>query len=480
MLALAAATAALASCTETREDHQFIKVSGVSYSFQSIETDPLTIMIESNPADWKVESVSSWIKITGQSADAIELLPEENAIAADREGELVITAGEASQTIRFVQMGQSFSLQSGYKTFEEYVGGAAISPNGTYVGGWYSILDEVEKVWIKYVVIENIRTGEVYRLDPFPTTLYPIYHSEAITDSGDIIFHCEDNRGVIFSIDGTIQEIADVEGKYKPWVQNVGSDESGVWVGFCLNAGTLYSPVKWTNGVAEILTKPEETYRGNKPWVQGCMARGCSLDGRKVYGTAWEGLDAGLIWWDENNEPHWVAREVREEDMFNTTTQQWYKHNLVDGVLGDGSPYCMSSTGKWIAGSYYKEYLDEAKTDILYTKYPAYYDTENDQLYTFPEYEGAAGLAVTDDGIGVVGLSPFPGITTDTEIIDIVTGSRISDSTAWIRDNMGIIIPSDSILEFISPDKKVALGYDLRGVGGEPMRKWCVFPNPEK
>lgn len=481
MLALAAATAALASCKETQEEQHFIKVSGVSYSFQPTEADPVNIMIESSPKDWKVESISSWINITGQSENAIELTPDNNLLQTNREGELVITAGEASQTVRFVQVGQQLTpLQSGYKTFGEYVGGAAISPNGIYAGGWYSILDEVERVWIKYVVIENLRTGEVYRLDPFPTTLYPIYHSEAITDSGDIIFHCEDNRGVIFSIDGTIQQIADVNGQHKPWVQHVGSDESGVWVGFCLNAGTLYSPVKWTNGIAEILPKPEETYRGNKPWVQGCMARGCSLDGRKVYGTAWEGLDSGLIWWDENNKPHWISREVREVDMFDNTSQSWYKQNLVDGVLGTSSPYCMSSTGKWIAGTYSEESLNENSTEIMLERYPAFYDTENNQLYTFPEYDGAAGITVTDDGIGVIGLGAISGMTGSTEVIDILTASRISDSTAWIRDNFGIIIPDDSLLEYISPDQKVAFGYDLRGTGGEVMRKWCVFPTPEK
>lgn len=44
---------------------------------------------------------------------------------------------------------------------------------------------------------------------------------------------------------------------------------------------------------------------------------------------------------------------------------------------------------------------------------------------------------------------------------------------------MGIIIPSYSYLEYISPDGQVAFGYDLLGTGGEMMRKWYVAPKPQ-
>ena len=42
------------------------------------------------------------------------------------------------------------------------------------------------------------------------------------------------------------------------------------------------------------------------------MARGCSLDGSIIYGTAWEGLDSGLIWWDREGTPRWVGDKVRK------------------------------------------------------------------------------------------------------------------------------------------------------------------------
>ena len=71
------------------------------------------------------------------------------------------------------------------------------------------------------------------------------------------------------------------------------------------------------------------------------------------------------------------------------------------------------------------------------------------------------------------------GIVSSTVLIDIATGVQISESTDWIYENMGIIIPSYSYLEYISPDGQVAFGYDLLGTGGEMMRKWYVDPKPQ-
>ena len=151
----------------------------------------------------------------------------------------------------------------------------------------------------------------------------------------------------------------------------------------------------------------------------------------------------------------------------------------MDGIKGNSTPYSISPSGQWIAGTYQTEELSENKTEIIYTACPAFYDTDNDRTYTFPEYSGAAGLGATDDGIGIIGMDGVSGIVSSTVLIDIATGVQISESTDWIYENMGIIIPSYSYLEYISPDGQVAFGYDLLGTGGEMMRKWYVAPKPQ-
>ncbi len=58
-------------------------------------------------------------------------------------------------------------------------------------------------------------------------------------------------------------------------------------------------------------------------------------------------------------------------------------------------------------------------------------------------------------------------------MVNIPTATEAGTSTEWIYDTYGIIIPDNSLLEYISPDGRTAFGYDLSGEM-EPMRKWYV------
>ena len=43
-------------------------------------------------------------------------------------------------------------------------------------------------------------------------------------------------------------------------------------------------------------------------------------------------------------------------------------------------------------------------------------------------------------------------------------------------NTLGISVPADSYVQYITPDKQVVFGYDLNGQGGEAMRMWTVAP----
>lgn len=471
----------LVGCTQPGQDEvQYIKVSMASCSFRGVDAEPLRIEVSTSPAAWNAEPSATWIRIVEKTDNALLLTVDDNMSAAERTGEVTITAGQAEQSITIVQV-SDHALQSTYGTTGEFTMGAVISPNARYVGGYTAIYDTDAGNWVTQVVIIDIRNDKKYMLDPFPDTLYLLYAPCAITDSGNVFFHCEDGRSVMFSLSGDVTVLDNIPGAGKPWLSQVASDESGVWVGFCLGGETMYSPVKWTDGVPEILQKPETTYRGYG-WYQGCMARGCSLDGTVIYGTAWEGLDSGLMWWDAEGNVRWVGetlRKIKPVKIWDPYTETYKDYNLVDGIMGSSTSHAISPSGQWIAGTYETEELAENETDIIYTACPAFYDTDNDQTYTFPEYTGSAGLGATDDGIGIIGMDAKSGIVSSTVLIDIATGTEIATSTDWIYENMGIIIPSYSYLEYISPDGQVAFGYDLLGTGGEMMRKWYVAPKPQ-
>ena len=85
-------------------------------------------------------------------------------------------------------------------------------------------------------------------------------------------------------------------------------------------------------------------------------------------------------------------------------------------------------------------------------------------------------MTVTDDGIGIIGLNAATGIITGTHMIDIESGTDLGSTTSWIMNTLGISVPADSYVQYITPDKQVVFGYDLNGQGGEAMRMWTVAP----
>ena len=336
----------------------------IACSFQGTDAVPVRITISSNPGPWSAEPSASWIRITEQTEEGIVLTADDNPASTEREGEITVTAGEMTKTIRVTQTGDTF-VPARYDVFRDYTMGAVISPNGRYTTGFIGVPDEnATNHWLLQVVITDLKSGEQYLPAPFLDSLYPLYDPCAITDSGTAFFHCEDGRIIGFSISGDITVLDNVPGAGKPWLSQVASDESGVWVGWCSGGSTVYSPVKWTDGHPEILPLPETTFRG-AAWNAGAMARGCNLDGSIIYGTAWEGLDSGLIWWDREGTPRWVGDKVRKlksVKIYDTTTGTYTDYTLVDGIVGSSDPYYMSPSGKWIAGTYRTEELAENET----------------------------------------------------------------------------------------------------------------------
>ena len=417
LLLLVAAT----GCTQPTEEVHYIKVDMIACSFQGTDAVPVRITISSNPGPWSAEPSASWIRITEQTEEGIVLTADDNPASTEREGEITVTAGEMTKTIRVTQTGDTF-VPARYDVFRDYTMGAVISPNGRYTAGFIGVPDEnATDHWLLQVVITDLESGEQYLPAPFLDSLYPLYDPCAITDSGTVFFHCEDGRIIGFSISGDITVLDNVPGAGKPWLSQVASDESGVWVGWCSGGSTVYSPVKWTDGHPEILPLPETTFRG-AAWNAGAMARGCSLDGSIIYGTAWEGLDSGLIWWDREGTPRWVGDKVRKlksVKIYDTATGTYTDYTLVDGIVGSSDPYYMSPSGKWIAGTYRTEELAENETDVIYTSCPAFYDTETDEVHIFSEYEGAVGMTVTDEGLGVIGMNGASGIISHTVMVNI-------------------------------------------------------------
>ena len=155
-----------------RQEVQYIKVSMASCSFRGVDAEPLRIEVSTSPAAWNAEPSATWIRIVEKTDNALLLTVDDNMSAAERTGEVTITAGQAEQSIKIIQV-TDHTLQSTYNTTGEFTMGAVISPNARYVGGYTCIYDTEAGNWVNQVVIIDIRNDKKYMLDPFPDTLYP-------------------------------------------------------------------------------------------------------------------------------------------------------------------------------------------------------------------------------------------------------------------------------------------------------------------
>ena len=191
----------------------------------------------------------------------------------------------------------------------------------------------------------------------------------------------------------------------------------------------------------------------------------------------------------ENKTAADAAAETAERDAqdalerirggYKSTDRQLYreymesKRTLPQRLAAQGITGGLTESSQVRLANSYGEELAENETDVIYTSCPAFYDTETDEVHIFSEYEGAVGMTVTDEGLGVIGMNGASGIISHTVMVNIPTATEAGTSTEWIYDTYGIIIPDNSLLEYISPDGRTAFGYDLSGEM-EPMRKWYV------
>lgn len=102
LLLLVAAT----GCTQPTEEVHYIKVDMIACSFQGTDAVPVRITISSNPGPWSAEPSASWIRITEQTEEGIVLTADDNPASTEREGEITVTAGEMTKTIRVTPDGR--------------------------------------------------------------------------------------------------------------------------------------------------------------------------------------------------------------------------------------------------------------------------------------------------------------------------------------------------------------------------------------
>ena len=480
---IAAATlllSCLSGCTKTEETFHYVNLSQVACSFLGEGNQPLEITVKASPAAYEATPGATWVKAT-QSEDGkvLILTVDDNDTGAERSTTVTIAAGEALQTIQVNQLPKDSAIAR-YRKLDTFQMGAAMSPSGKYAGG-FTVSIAPDDSYLFTPTIVDLETGEVYEFGPFPGSLYYLMQTMAIT-----------NQGLLFISDGGGQIAIDLTGNIfipeapagftsKPEIQGTSAD--GVyWVGYAREDAIgkgLCKPLLWTDGVAQELPLPDLNYRNEEIWY-GVMARGISANGKIIYGTSWENLDFGMLYWVNNGanteKPKWVGEDVREvweETMKNSDGTEYTTH-LVNGLICQAQLTKISPNGKWIASSYRTETPADDRISIVTTQTAAFYNTETETTTIVSDYGESTGVHVTDDGIAFIGIGTL-GISSGA-VYDLNTGTDLGSTQEWVYDKYGIIIPAGYI-NYISPDGRFVLGTKAESSAmGVSFINWYIAP----
>lgn len=479
VLALGITAMVMAGCTKNgTSEKQYVYLSDAVCTFQSAGNEPFTITVETSPAEWTVTPSASWVTAE-QSGNDLVLTVADNTDGMERTTTISITAGQAEQTITVIQLSDD-SLPMRFRKLAEFHS-AVISPNGKWVGGYYSYAEEGDAALHRFIFID-LETDERIELGPYPESLMFPTSVECITDTG--ILYAVDANGGMKAFDVNEQNYYEVE---VPGVDaatlglgNVSADGT-FWVGWAM-VNSHYRPYVYENGTATMLPLPEKNFR-DVPYDGDdfdLMARGFSEDHSIIYGTTWDNKDFGMIYWDADRNVHFVGEDVRKV----TTIQRpdgyggTYDYNMVDGMISWAGQYQISPNGRWIAGTFRTETAVDDGNSIEQTFSPAFYDVENNKTYIMSEYGDGSGMVVTDDGIGFIGTPSL--YTSSCQVVKIETGESLGTLQQYILDLYGIYMPS-GYLVYLTPDKEIWWGatFETEGIVASAPN-WYLAPSLAK
>ena len=469
------AVSVLNGCNEGTENLQYVNLSQAACSFLGEDNTPLTITVNASPATWQATPNASWIKAERTDEHTLTLTADDNDTDQERKTTVTIQADRATQTIRINQLPKDSSFAR-YRKLDEFAS-SAMSPGGKYAGG-YIISVAPDDSWQYSPVIIDVETEERYEFGPFPESLYFISQTIAITDQG-LMFLSNSNGGQI-AINTTgdiIVPEAPAGFQFQPEVQGSSAD-GRYWVGFAKESNGeegLTWPLLWTDGVAEKLPMPAKNFRDEAFWY-GIMARGISADGSVIYGTTWENLDFGMVYWDEAGEVHYVGEDVRycrpveRPDGHGGT----FTYNLCDGMWTTATNTNVSPNGKYIAGTYRIESLSADGSEKNERNYPAFYNTETLKTVVFDDLPGGGALSATSDGLGFTADSTFG--PSSGKVVDIENGIVLGSALEWIESTYGILVPAGYITYM--PDSKDRFLGAMLYTGGPVVEgiNWYVGP----
>ncbi len=462
-------TAAILSACETdvNTEYAYIRLDRANCSFTAEGNSPVEVAVSAT-GKWSVEPSASWVKVEDVSDTGVTITVDDNDLTDERNAVLTFSMGNVEETLAINQLAK----QSGeyiYRFPLEFDLGAVMSPEGKYVGGRIPVLNE-DNSYTHQVIIIDVDADERHIVAEVPSSLFGLEKPYCITDTG--VFFLMNNAGgtVAYDLDGNYFIPENYPGYPGGADVQATSSDGKIWAGFArdkFGGEGLYRPLKWVDGVPEILPVPEKNFR-DSVWVGGVMARGMSADGSIIYGSSWCNNDFGMCYWDKNGEFHWVGEDKREISQI--TTDYGFgdvTENIVNGMTCTAELTNISPNGKWIAGTWRKETHPGGGAECA-----AFFDTENEKTYIFENLAG--GFTCTNDGIG---FATDGFMSNSGTVVDIESGAVLGSVKDWVYENYGLNV-GPGCIRYMTADKQKFLSFVLVDVVATmKTAHWYVAPD---
>ena len=176
-------------------------------------------------------------------------------------------------------------------------------------------------------------------------------------------------------------------------------------------------------------------------------------DGSVIYGSSWDNLDFGMLYW-KDGKVDWAGSDVRR---IHTEINRYGEEEIcVDAMRCMADLTQISPNGKWIAGAYRYEIMEDGNYHI--ETYPAVFNTETGKTVIIKDYGERVVSHITNDGIVCIANSSY--LPDDGFMYDVNTQTNLGSVSEWIRSNYGIIAPRGYI-RHISADGQYLMAHTL-------------------
>ena len=435
ILLLLAGLLALNACQEQDNNNTLLTISVTSWTFNADGRDTLTLEVQGK--DWECVPTVDWIEAINNGDGTASVIASENPDGMQREASVIFSSGDMSETLAVEQLPAVFDGE--FRVMYDWAN-PAMSPNGRYIAGGLLVGDSYSKTFLW-----DLETGDYEEYSLMDGTA--AYNgANSVANDGTVIFSSAGSAGYIMIKDGQEVELAIPEGDYhSPKPCGISAD-GRVVVGTVLETILMngyyqykFIPVKWTDGVPEVLDQPARNMFGNES-VNGTIPRCCSADGSVIVGSEWSNMFGAVYWVDGR-----MVDLGNDPEYLNIIYNSDGEPSFVEGIICYAQYNTVSYNGDYVALAYRKQG----------GYYPVMINTRTGELQVNDSYSYVTNGTVTDDG-------QFFWRSNTTGTVALTMDGAESTVQAYLQEKYGMRLSENFSISYISEDGNTVLGWMSR------------------